>query len=79
MLCPRTACKCVKGSPLGEPRVASLAGNGNRIGGGEPPRMLLLDDVARHQARAVCQSVEVEGPHAGEEYINFFFNHAAIN
>ena len=33
----------------------------------------MLDDVARRRARPVCRSVEVEGPHAGEEYIDFFF------
>ena len=37
--------KCVKEFPLGEPWVALLAGNGNRVGGGESSRMLMLDNV----------------------------------
>ena len=71
---PCTACKCVKGFLLGEPWVVLLAGNGNRVGGGESfSRMLMLDNVTHCRARAVHRSVEVEGPHVGEEYIDFFF------
>ena len=73
MLCRGTACKCVKGFLLREPRVVSLARNGNHVGGGESSRMLMLDNVAHRRAQAVCRSVEVKGPHAGEEYIDFFF------
>ena len=68
-LCAGTACKCVQVSPRSA-RVASLAGNGNRVA-----------SLPARSCSTTTSASECGGgrPPCGGRIYSFFFHHAAIN